>query len=197
MIQLDRWLQDVFNVPLVIMMTDDEKYIFAKKPHSIADMHKFVLANAKDILAVGFDLKKTFLFSDFKFMGGAFYENVVKVGRSITLNQTKAVFGFNDSDSVSKAHFVSIQTATAFATTFPHIFGTNEKQVAKIPALIPCAIDQDPYFRVARDVAPRLGYAKPALLHAMFFPALQGPGSKMSASIDSSAIFMADTPKQM
>ena len=25
--------------------------------------------------------------------------------------------------------------------------------------LIPCAIDQDPYFRMTRDVAPRLGYA--------------------------------------
>jgi tryptophanyl-tRNA synthetase len=101
------------------------------------------------------------------------------------------------SDSIGKYHFVSVQTSTAFATTFPHIFGTDAKKVAKIPSLIPCAIDQDPYFRVAREVASKLGYQKPALIHAKFFPALQGPGSKMSASIDSSAIFMNDTPKQM
>lgn len=98
---------------------------------------------------------------------------------------------------MGKAHFVSVQTSTSFATTFPHIFGTNVKETSKIPSLIPCAIDQDPYFRVCRDVAPRLGYAKPSLLHAKFFPALQGPGSKMSASIDSSAIFLSDTKKQM
>lgn len=102
-----------------------------------------------------------------------------------------------DSDNIGKSHFVAVQSATAFATTFPHIFGPNQKKNAKIPSLIPCAIDQDPYFRVCRDVAPRLGYLKPALIHAKFFPALQGPGSKMSSSIDTSAIFMTDTPKQM
>lgn len=91
-----RWLQDVFDVPLVIMMTDDEKYMFSKKPATIADMRGYVRGNARDILAVGFDVKKTFLFSDFEFMGGAFYENVVKVSRCITLNTSKAVFGFND-----------------------------------------------------------------------------------------------------
>lgn len=31
----------------------------------------------------------------------------------------------------------------------------------------------DPYFRMARDVAPRLGYNKPALIESSFFPALQ------------------------
>ncbi len=47
---------------------------------------------------------------------------------------------------------------------------------------------------MTRDVAGRLRYPKPSLLHASFLPALQGPGSKMSASVDISAIFMHDTP---
>lgn len=94
-------------------------------------------------------------------------------------------------------HFAAIQASTAFATTFPHIFGTDAKTVKEIPSLIPCAIDQDPYFRLTRDVASRLKYQKPALIHAQFFPALGGPGSKMSASIDSSAIFMSDTMNTM
>lgn len=178
-------------------MTDDEKIIFGKKPHTLEEMRGFTRGNAKDILAVGFDLKKTFLFSDFDFMGGAFYQNVVQISRLITYNTSKAVFGFNDSDNIGKSHYVAVQSATAFATTFPHIFGPNQKKNATIPSLIPCAIDQDPYFRVCRDVAPRLGYCKPALIHSKFFPALQGSTSKMSASIDSSAIFMNDTPKQM
>lgn len=63
--------------------------------------------------------------------------------------------------------------------------------------MIPCAIDQDPYFRMTRDVAPRLGFPKPALLHSTFFPALQGAKSKMSASDQNSAIFLTDTPKQI
>ena len=43
-----------------------------------------------------------------------------------------------------------------------------------VTCLIPCAIDQDPYFRMTRDVAPVLKFKKPALLHSTFFPALQG-----------------------
>jgi tryptophanyl-tRNA synthetase len=91
-----RWLQDVFDVPLVIMMTDDEKIIFGKKNHTLEEMRAFTRNNAKDILAAGFDQKKTFLFSDFDYMGGAFYQNVVQISRLITYNTSKAVFGFSD-----------------------------------------------------------------------------------------------------
>jgi len=187
-----KWLQDVFDVPLVIMLTDDEKFLF-KQNLTVPDVIKFSKQNARDIIAVGFDVKKTFIFSDFEFMGGAFYENVVKISRCITTNQSMNTFGFGELDCIGKLHFAAVQTATAFATTFPHIFGTDTAKVKNIPSLIPCAIDQDPYFRMARDIAPRLKYQKPALIHSQFFPALGGPGSKMSASIDSSAIFMNDT----
>lgn len=101
------------------------------------------------------------------------------------------------SDNIGKLHFTAIQASTAFATTFPHIFGEDFNKVKDIPSLIPCAIDQDPYFRLTRDVASRLKYQKPSLIHAQFFPALGGPGSKMSASIDTSAIFMNDTMNAM
>jgi tryptophanyl-tRNA synthetase len=50
---------------------------------------------------------------------------------------------------------------------------------------------------MTRDVAARLHFAKPALIHSRFLDALQGPGSKMSASIDSSAIFMNDEPNKI
>lgn len=56
---------------------------------------------------------------------------------------------------------------------------------------------QDPYFRMTRDVAPRLGHFKPALIESRFFPALQGGSGKMSASDETSAIFVTDTPKQI
>ena len=90
-----RWLQDVFDVPLVIMLTDDEKYLF-KQNLTIPDVRKFSRENAADIIAVGFDVRKTFIFSDLEYMGGAFYENVVKVSRCITGNQSKGAFGFTD-----------------------------------------------------------------------------------------------------
>lgn len=186
------WLQKVFNVPLVIQLTDDEKFLF--KPNlKIEDVQRFSRENAKDIIACGFIPEKTFIFSDLSYVSGPFYHNVVRIARAITYNQSKAAFGFTDSDNIGKSHFVAIQAAPSFSNSFPQIYGTQ----SHIPCLIPCAIDQDPYFRLTRDVASKLKYPKPALLHSKFFPALQGAQSKMSASNNESSIFMTDTPKQI
>jgi tryptophanyl-tRNA synthetase len=50
---------------------------------------------------------------------------------------------------------------------------------------------------MTRDVAPRIGFLKPAVIHSKFFPALQGPKTKMSASTPGSAIFMTDKPDEI
>ena len=50
---------------------------------------------------------------------------------------------------------------------------------------------------MTRDVAPRLGYKKPALLHSAFIPALQGAQTKMSGSDPTTSVFLTDTPKQI
>ena len=50
---------------------------------------------------------------------------------------------------------------------------------------------------MTRDVAPRLGFIKPALIHSKFVPGLQGPKGKMSSSDPNSAIFVTDTAKQI
>jgi tryptophanyl-tRNA synthetase len=110
----------------------------------------------------------------------------------VTFNQVKGIFGFTESDVIGKIGFPAVQAAPALSSTFPFIFGKE-----KVPVLIPCAIDQDPYFRMCRDVAPRLGFPKPALIHSSFFPALQGAKTKMSASDTNSAVFLTDTPKQI
>ncbi|CAX45515.1 tryptophan-tRNA ligase, putative [Candida dubliniensis CD36] len=187
-----KWLQEVFDVPLVIELTDDEKFLF-KHQLTIDDVKGFAAENAKDIIAVGFNPENTFIFSDLQYMGGAFYENVVRTSRQITTSTAKAVFGFTDSDCIGKIHFASIQIATAFPSSFPDVLGLPPKT----PCLIPCAIDQDPYFRVCRDVADKLRFTKPALIHAKFFPALQGASTKMSASDTTTSIFMGDTAKQI
>nr|XP_057947456.1 tryptophan--tRNA ligase, cytoplasmic [Doryrhamphus excisus] len=188
-----KWLQDVFDIPLVVQLTDDEKYLW--KDLTLEQCHQFAVENAKDIIACGFDINKTFIFSDLDYMGASpeFYRNVVKVEKHVTFNQVKGIFGFTDSDCIGKISFPAIQAAPSFSNSFPHIFGDKKD----IQCLIPCAIDQDPYFRMTRDVAPRLGYPKPALLLSTFFPALQGAQTKMSASDANSSIFLTDTAKQI
>lgn len=187
-----KWLQDVFDVPLIIQLTDDEKAIW--KNLEIEDAIKLAYANARDIIACGFNPEKTFIFSDLEHIGNnsAFFLNIIRIQKCITFNQMKSIFGFVDSDSIAKIAFPPTEGAPAISSSFPFIFKN-----AKVPCLIPCAIDQDPYFRMTRDVAPRLGFPKPALLHSSFFPALQGPKTKMSASDSNTAIFLTDTAKQI
>ena len=50
---------------------------------------------------------------------------------------------------------------------------------------------------MTRDVVPKLGYHKPALIESVFFPALQGDSGKMSSSDPNSSIFVTDTRKQI
>ncbi|KAL2761071.1 hypothetical protein ACRALDRAFT_1059245 [Sodiomyces alcalophilus JCM 7366] len=191
-----KWLSDVFDAPLVIMLTDDEKFLFSEK-RTVEEVKAYARSNAKDILAIGFNPERTFMFSDYDYIGGSIYANITRIAKRITVNAASAVFGFDGSTNIGKMGFAAIQAAPSFANSFPHIFGDNDAVTTQIPCLIPCAIDQDPYFRLTRDVAQGLHYAKPSLIHARFLDALGGPGSKMSASVESSAIFMTDTPKKI
>ncbi|KAI7686919.1 hypothetical protein SSS_07800 [Sarcoptes scabiei] len=161
-----KWLQETFDVPLVIQLTDDEKFLW--RGISIADVQKHALENIKDIIAVGLDPAKTFIFTDLN-QSSAFYENILKIQRLVTFNQVKGIFGFNDSDSIGKISFPAIQAAPAFSSSFPQMFGTDKNRLC----FIPCAIDQDPYFRMTRDVAPKLKYSKPSLIYSTFLPALE------------------------
>ncbi|BDA50785.1 Tryptophan-tRNA ligase, cytoplasmic [Coccomyxa sp. Obi] len=186
-----KWLQEVFDVPLVIQITDDEKTLF--RALELEEAYRLGKENIKDIIACGFNPDKTFIFSDFDYVKGEFYRNVIRIQRSVTMNSIRSLMGMTQEDNIGKIAFPAVQAAPCFPTSFPHIFGTRKD----VRCLIPCAIDQDPYFRMTRDVAPKLGYFKPALVESRFFPALQGESGKMSASDPTSAIFVTDTDKQI
>ncbi|GAV76420.1 tRNA-synt_1b domain-containing protein [Cephalotus follicularis] len=186
-----KYLQDAFKVPLVIQLTDDEKFLW--KDLSVEESQRLARENAKDIIACGFDISKTFIFSDFDYVGGAFYKNMAQVAKCVTLNKVRGIFGFTGEDHIGKVSFPPVQAVPSFPSSFPHLFtGKND-----LRCLIPCAIDQDPYFRMTRDVAPRIGYHKPALIESSFFPALQGETGKMSASDPNSAIYVTDSVKDI
>ena len=94
-----RYLQDVFDVPLVIMLTDDEKFLHSQKLTQ-KQCYDFALQNVMDAIAIGFDIKKTFIFIDSKFISSeearAFNENVRALAKRTTINQIRGGFGFDD-----------------------------------------------------------------------------------------------------
>ncbi|GAB4835445.1 hypothetical protein Ancab_000352 [Ancistrocladus abbreviatus] len=186
-----KYLQDAFKVPLVIQLTDDEKFLW--KDLTLEECRRLARENAKDIIACGFDISRTFIFSDFDYVGGDFYMNMMRIAKCVTGNKAIGIFGFSMDDNIGKIAFPPVQAAPSFPSSFPHLFSGKNK----LRCLIPCAIDQDPYFRMTRDVAPRLDYEKPALIESSFFPALQGENGKMSASDPNSAIYVTDSAKDI
>lgn len=58
----------MFDVPLVIQMTDDEKFLWKDNLKDPEETHRLAYENAKDIIACGFEENKTFIFSDFDYV---------------------------------------------------------------------------------------------------------------------------------
>jgi tryptophanyl-tRNA synthetase len=193
-----RFLQQAFDVPVVIQLTDDEKFLH--RDLDLDEIRVLLRENCKDIIACGFDVEKTFIFSNFDYMG-ILYPNVVKIQKLITNNQVRGIFGVTPSSNIGQTSFPAIQAAPSFFSSFPEVLS-----LAPGPArcLIPCGLDQDPYFRMTRDIVPRLSshnkkevFLKPAILHGTFLPSLESIEEKMSASKPDSAIFLTDTPDQV
>ena len=180
---LTQHLQEKFDAELYFQLTDDEKFL--NNPDlALDDTLNYTYENALDIIACGFDPKKTFIFSDMEY-SKTLYNIAIKVAKHITFSTVKSVFGFKNSTNIGMTFFPAIQAAPCFLPSV--LKGKN------IPCLIPAAIDQDPYWRgIARDIAPRLGFYKPAQIHSKFLPGL-GKGGKMSASEPETAIFTVDS----
>jgi len=185
-----KWLQDAFGAEVWVQFTDDEKFLFSKEENAKLETYtNYALDNALDVIAVGFDPKKThFLIDSDPKSAGAMYREAVKFSRRLTASTAKAVFGFSDSDNVGRFFYTSMQAVPAFLPSI--LKGKN------VPCLIPLGVDQDPHFRVARDILPKLGYPKPALLHGKLVAGLL-EGGKMSASVPHSAIWLSDTEEQV
>jgi len=180
-----KWLQDKFDTELYFQITDDEKFLF-KDGLELNETNRLAYENALDVIALGFDPKKTFMFVDTDY-SGTLYPEAIKVAKRLTFSTAKAVFGFQNESNVGEIFFTSMQSVPAF---LPSILKKKN-----VPVLIPHAIDQDPHFRITRDIIPKLGYYKPASIHCTFMPGLKGVDSKMSASIPDSAIFTTDPPE--
>ncbi|MFX1313385.1 MAG: tryptophan--tRNA ligase [Promethearchaeota archaeon] len=181
-----KWLQDTFDVELWFQMTDDEKFYF-KENITLERTNKLAYENALDVIAIGFNPKKTFIFSDIE-LAGVLYKYAAKIAKKITYSMIRATFGLNESSNIGQIFFTSMQAVPAILKTL--IEDRN------VPCLIPHAVDQDPHFRIARDILPKLGYYKPASIQCIFLPGLKEK-SKMSTSEGDDAIFSTDTEKDI
>ena len=174
-----KWLQDKFHVDMYFQLTDDEKF-FAKQDLSLDQTTNFALENALDFIALGFKPENTKIIVNTKNIK-TLYPIAAQVAKKINFSNTKAVFGFTNDTNLGMIFYTCLQSAPCFI---------EDKQV-----LIPLGVDQDPHFRITRDIAPKINKTKPALIHNIMIPSLLGAGGIMSASDEKSTIYTTDSPE--
>ncbi|MDD5096547.1 MAG: tryptophan--tRNA ligase [Candidatus ainarchaeum sp.] len=174
-----KWLQDRFGVNLYIEITDDENFLY-KKDMGWEETGKWAEENIAEIAAVGFDPDRTFIYRDSEYMGNT-YPMLLKIAKKVTFSTVKAVFGFTNETNIGMGMYPACQMLPTF--------------FEKKRCLIPAAIDQDPYWRIQRDIAEGLGYHKAAQIHSKFLSPLQGAHGKMSSSAKESGIWLDDDEK--
>lgn len=210
-----KYLQDAFDCNVVIQMSDDEKFYFKDmKFKTVYDLGK---KNARDIIAVGFDPKKTFIFSnhDYRLSCREYEELVTEMRKCVTFHTLQKIFGFDDQATPGMIDWPVYQCAAAFYQAYPHLF--------KRPALclVAYAIDQDPYFRLSSQISDTMNKRirsksvslpvkhtfSPCSIIGKFIPPLTfnkrdadagRSTGKMSSSVSAeSTIFLTDTPEQI
>ncbi len=207
--EFTKYLQDAFGCIVIIQMSDDEKFYF--KGGKLENYRKLVRSNAKDIVAVGFNPNKTYIFSNFDEIANGnpgLHLNNVLMSNFTSINQVRAIFGLNtitlkqnedgtigssaDPASVGMMTWPVYQSTPAFSSSFEFIFKNKNAM-----CLIPMAADQAVYFRLARDFAKTVKYLKPACIHSEFLIGLGGRHSKMSSTETVKPIFLTDTKNQI
>ncbi|MBW2987738.1 tryptophan--tRNA ligase [Candidatus Woesearchaeota archaeon] len=177
------YFQKEYDIPVFIPISDDESYV-AGKVKTQEEGLKNSLILAKELLAYGFDPHKTFFIIDQIFTN--VYNFAIKLSRGTTMSALRAVYGYNMEDNCGLFFYPAVQSAHILMPQLKEHGGHDH-------VLVPIGPDEDAHIRIGRDLAPKFGLVKPAILHAFFIPGLKG--GKMSTTDPGSAIFLEDDPK--
>ena len=175
-----KWLQEKTNSYLIIPFSDDEKYLVKRK--SMKEIREYTIDNLINILAIGYDEKKTRIIIDTE--EPIIYSLSILISKYINFSVVRAVYGVNFTN-IGWIFYPSIQSAHLL---LPQVI------LGKHYTLVPVAIDQDPHTRVCRDISEKLGLYKPTTILSKFFPTLEDPFGKMSTSNPDKVIWLSDSP---
>ncbi|WP_233554022.1 tryptophan--tRNA ligase [Halococcus sp. IIIV-5B] len=174
-----QWLQAETGAHVTIPLSDDEKFL--SKDQTGAETRAYTRENLRDLLAVGFDPKRTRIVVDTT-DADLVYPLAVALSEHVTPAARDAVYG--EPANIGMGFYPAVQ---ATHLLLPQLIDGPHTTT------VPIAVDQDPHVRLARDIAAkeRLPVEKPGALLSTFLPGLDGPG-KMSSSDDSPTIQLTD-----
>jgi tryptophanyl-tRNA synthetase len=174
---------------IVIPITNDESYADNKLKTLSASRKRAYEKVIPNIIALGFDPKKTKLFvdSDYDFI----YDFAMHIGKQIKLKQVEQLFGKSALQNISQIFYRgTVQIAQILLPQLPEFGGPKN-------TLIPVGPDQHPYITLSRKIAKKFDMTPPSEICINFLQSLKNPGKKMSGSIAETAIYLNDTPNNI
>lgn len=155
------------------------------KVPSLAEAKKYAVDMVAHLLALGIPKEDIYIQSRKE---ARYYEFAFELSKKITENAFKAIYGHMNLGKVSAN---LLQYADILHLQLPEYLGP-------MPTITGIGVEQDPHARACRDLARRLPYnfKLPSFFYFSHQSGLQ-EGSKMSASLPNTAIFLSDDPKEM
>ncbi|MBI4361283.1 tryptophan--tRNA ligase [Candidatus Micrarchaeota archaeon] len=163
------FLQKQFNSRLFYAIADVEAY--ADNGLNFQQSHQNAVDNVADLLALGLDPEKTFVYKQSENMHVNNLANIF--ARKTTLNTLEALYGHQN---LALYLAVLTQAGDILAPQLDAFDGPKH-------TVVPVGIDQDPHIRFTRDLSAKFkdefGFITPAATFHKFFRALNGE-TKMS-----------------
>lgn len=167
---------------------------YNSRSDNMKELHKVAIEEyLTNYVALGLDLDKCDFYFQSKRSGNgkksnAYYSLASMLGRHVTSNEFKAIYGDVSPGKMSAA---LLQAADMLHPQLPEFEGKP------LPVVVPVGADQDPHLRLARDLAKRYKLQKFVPLSStnhMFAIGLKG--GKMSSSDPLSYIALSEDPKE-
>ncbi len=181
-LQLTRAMQQISDRRMFFMLSDDEKSLRDGTPMEevTANAH----ATIQQLDDLGFSPANMHVHLNSTGMSSDFYSMVIRISSTLTPNQVLHSFG--EKGSIGEMFYPVVQMAPCFPHALPSEFDNS------LLCVVVAGEDQDPFFRLARVAARKLGLPQPIILYTHNVPGLDG-SAKMSTSVPTSRpIFLTD-----
>ncbi len=172
-------LQSKFGSKIEFMISDDEK-IF-RDGITVETMNENVLYTLKQLEVLGFTESNTKFRINSKGITETEYSLIIQMLGMVSVNTLNHIFG--EKDNLGEYFYPLLQILPSLS---------KDRQ-----CIVVAGVDQDPFFRLARDLAKRLKFIPPVIFYTKSVPGLDG-SEKMSTSVpESIPIFFDDTPQMI
>lgn len=171
-------LSKQFESKIFFMLADDEKIL--RDSIDSKKMESNIINTIEQLNKIGFVNSNTKFHINSKDIGPNEYQMMIKLMSIVTLEQLTNIFG--KKDNIGEYFYVFYQLVPCFLS--------QDSQ-----CLVICGIDQDPFFRLARFLAKKIGYKPPIVLYTKSVQGLDGSEKMSTSNISSCPIFLSDNPE--